>query len=78
MTDGGGGGMWQRPAQIFQVNASSSQDKTKMDNTIFYQIKTDSSSRILCHFLDLLLGHSAYFNTAVTKQDFIKILGVSS
>ena len=25
-----------------------------------------------------LLGHSAYFNTAVTKQDFMKILGVSS
>ena len=23
-------------------------------------------------------GHSAYFNTAVTKQDFMKILGVSS
>ena len=24
------------------------------------------------------LGHSAYFNTAVTKQDFMKIIGVSS
>jgi hypothetical protein len=24
------------------------------------------------------VGHSAYFNTAVTKQDFMKILGVSS
>ena len=28
--------------------------------------------------LPSLLGHSAYFNTAVTKQDFMKILGVSS
>ena len=26
----------------------------------------------------MLRGHSAYFNTAVTKQDFMKILGVSS
>ena len=25
-----------------------------------------------------LMGHSAYFNTAVTKQDFMEILGVSS
>ena len=25
-----------------------------------------------------IMGHSAYFNTAVTKQDFMKILGVSS
>ena len=33
------------------------------------------------HWSDLRLkqlGHSAYFNTAVTKQDFMKILGVSS
>ena len=32
----------------------------------------------LCQMILQLLGHSAYFNTAVTKQDFMKILGVSS
>ena len=30
------------------------------------------------YYIKTQLGHSAYFNTAVTKQDFMKILGVSS
>ena len=41
-------------------------------------IEVTTVMMVLLMIAIMLLGHSACFNTAVTKQDFLKILGVSS
>ena len=50
--------------------------KTKWREIIYYH--PDNVDRATLEELIIKVGHSAYFNTAVTKQDILKISGVSS
>ena len=53
---------------------------SKVEFTFFAALKQWPLSSLTKHYglQERQVGHSVYFNTAVTKQDFLKILGVSS